>query len=738
MTNPSSLVYINAQSQLPNGVNVAAGSLVTIALASIQGVYAWSVECIGTDDLSTAAAINASLTVNSASFTATFTMPNNDGYGAALIFRSVVNNGIDINNLVQPYLSTTFGVYTPVVGGIRVGAQNETVEGNSTYGWLTKFNEAIRSAVTTSVTFSNDLSGTQTFQTVVGLQNRPVVSTAPTSGQALEWNGSAWAPATISGSPTGPAGGDLSGSYPNPTISGLAVSKLAGGTNGYVLETVSGVPTWQPAPITFTAGGDLSGTSSSQEVIGILNQPLPSLADGYLFYNGSSWVFQTLSVPTTLPPSGSAGGALSGFYPNPTISLTSNSSITGTLPAANQANQSITLTGDATSSGGTTSSAATSVVALRGKSLDSSLSSIGSVQDGYVLTWVNGSSDWQAKPTATTVTSLPMSGDVTGTTNANTISNLAVSKLAAGTAGQLLLNNSTPTPTWTTMSGDATITSAGVVKVTGIDGYAVPTPSGSNSFLQYNSGTLSWAVSASGVTWANDLAGSTSSDQYVVALTGPSGGGGTIPVAAQKLSFGSTVSSPTITQSSTTGSGDNLQILGQNSTVSGSGGTVYLKGGTATSGNGGAVSIYGGTGSSQAGTVTLGSNTTYLNVYDGGIAIGAFNIQWSNLSGNGAGIIHNDNSGYLTSSLIAVNTDISPGGANQVLINNATPVPAWTTLSGDVTNSLGVMTVGGIKGHTLPSLPVSDGYLQLFYPFLQLNQLLIEFFVLYTNHLYNE
>ena len=141
----SPLVLINSTPQI-NGVNVTDASTVTVSLASSNGVYAWDLTCIGTDDLNTVAAINALVTINHATNTATFTLPTMDGYGAALIFQSQINNGTDVNNVVQPTYTTTFGVYVLTTGGNRVGAQNETTEGDAIYGWLSKVNKLIRAS----------------------------------------------------------------------------------------------------------------------------------------------------------------------------------------------------------------------------------------------------------------------------------------------------------------------------------------------------------------------------------------------------------------------------------------------------------------------------------------------------------------------------------------------------------------------------------------------------------------
>jgi hypothetical protein len=137
---PSPTCTVDATSTT-NGFDADASTSTEIALAATTGVDVWSIECIGTDEDQVVATINASLTIDQNAKTATFTTPAD---ACALIFRSTVNRGKDVNGTAQTSYATTFGIYVLTAGGHRLGAVNETLEGNATFGWVAKVNALIR------------------------------------------------------------------------------------------------------------------------------------------------------------------------------------------------------------------------------------------------------------------------------------------------------------------------------------------------------------------------------------------------------------------------------------------------------------------------------------------------------------------------------------------------------------------------------------------------------------------
>jgi len=127
-----------------------------------------------------------------------------------------------------------------------------------------------------------------------GTLTRPIVATATT----LVGDGSGLTGVGVL--PTGPAGGDLGGTYPSPTV--VSGAHLGAGTVPY--SAITGGPS--SLPPAGAAGGDLGGNYPNPTVVGgthLIGVPYTSLT----------------GAPSSLPPNGSAGGDLGGTYPNPTV-----------------------------------------------------------------------------------------------------------------------------------------------------------------------------------------------------------------------------------------------------------------------------------------------------------------------------------------------------------------------------------------------------------------------------------
>lgn len=190
-----------------------------------------------------------------------------------------------------------------------------------------------------SITLAGDVTGAVGTTVVAAIQGIGVSTTDPTTDQVLKYNGTAWAPATLTAVTSVTMGGDISGSSASATVAKIQGRSVASTSpsNGYVLAWNNGATQWEPTAPTVTSsvtmGGDVSGSSSSATVAKIQGRTVVSTAPSdlqYLGWNNGSTQWEPKTIAVTL------AGDVTGAYGSNTVTKVRGVTVSSTAPTSNQ------------------------------------------------------------------------------------------------------------------------------------------------------------------------------------------------------------------------------------------------------------------------------------------------------------------------------------------------------------------------------------------------------------------